>query len=281
MQNLNFITSRSESINAFFRMARKFPVLSAEEEVALAQRIHSGDKKAADMLALSNLRFAYSIAKQYLGRGLEIEDLVQEANYGLVEAAKTFDETRGFKFLSYAVFYMRKRIMEALGKYGSLVDVPMNWTRYIKKVNQVISNFELQNGRTPNEDELVALTDLRRSEIHAALTGSHRALSLDAPFGDSEDDRSLMDSLFGDFSADDLVNQESLSFSIRAAANELTVREREVLFMAFGIDQREHSFHEIAELFNVSTERIRQILKDAYRKIRVGNYSDTLLACAS
>jgi len=275
------ITLRNEaSINCYFQDISKYSILSAEEEVELSVRIRKGDSEALDKLVLSNLRFVVSVAKQYQNHGLSFSDLINEGNVGLVIAAKKFDETRGFKFISYAVWWIRQSIMQAISNQNRIVRLPINRLSSINKISGAIPYLEQQLEREPTEAELANYLDLSNDEVKTANHIKKRQASFDKPIANESDSEfSLYDLVqTGDIpSPDNNLLQESLTTNISRALKKLTPREAEILTMSFGLfDSQVYSLHDMAVIYNMSSERIRQIRRRGLIRLKSllkGKYS--------
>ncbi|MBD5181738.1 MAG: RNA polymerase sigma factor RpoD/SigA [Bacteroidales bacterium] len=244
-------------------------LISVTEEVELAQRIKKGDQKALDKLVRANLRFVVSVAKQYQNQGLPLPDLINEGNLGLIRAAQKFDETRGFKFISYAVWWIRQSILQALAEQSRIVRLPLNQVGSLNKITKEVTKFEQENERKPSPEELADRLDIPVDKIADSLKVSGRSISVDAPFVEGEDN-SLLDVLANDDSpmADRSLNQESLSKEIDRALRQLYDREREILKMFFGIGCPEMTLEEIGAKFDLTRERVRQIKEKAIRRLK-------------
>ena len=244
-------------------------LISVSEEVELAQRIKKGDQKALDKLVRANLRFVVSVAKQYQNQGLPLPDLINEGNLGLIRAAQKFDETRGFKFISYAVWWIRQSILQALAEQSRIVRLPLNQVGSLNKITKEITKFEQENERKPSAEELAARLEQPVDKIAEALKVSGRSISVDAPFVEGEDN-SLLDVLANDDSpmADRTLTQESLSKEIDGGLRQLYDREREILKMFFGIGCQEMTLEEIGAKFDLTRERVRQIKEKAIRRLK-------------
>ena len=258
------ITLRNEaSINCYFQDISKYTILTADEEVELSVRIRNGDSDALDKLVLSNLRFVVSVAKQYQNHGLSFSDLINEGNVGLVIAAKKFDETRGFKFISYAVWWIRQSIMQAISNQNRIVRLPINRLSSINKISGAIPYLEQQLEREPTEAELANYLDLSNDEVKTANHIKKRQASFDKPIANESDSEfSLYDLVqTGDIpSPDNNLLQESLTTNISRALKKLTPREAEIITMSFGLfDTPVYSLYDMAVIYNMSSERIRQI----------------------
>lgn len=264
------ITSRDTvSLDKYLQEIGREELLSVDEEVELAQRIRQGDERALDRLVCANLRFVVSVAKQYQNQGLSLPDLINEGNVGLIKAAQKFDETRGFKFISYAVWWIRQSILQALAEQSRIVRLPLNQVGSLNKINKAISKFEQDFQRKPSSEELSEILDIDVDKISESVSVNGRHTSLDAPFSDSEDN-SLMDVLT-DADApntDSSLNQESLSVEVDRALSQLSPRERDILKMFFGIGGQEMTLEEIALKFDLTRERVRQIKEKAIRRLK-------------
>ena len=265
------ITNReSESLEKYLAEISKEEMVSLEEEVELAQRIKKGDKKALERLTRGNLRFVVSVAKQYQNQGLSLADLINEGNLGLLKAAERFDETRGFKFISYAVWWIRQSIMQAISEQSRIVRLPQNQVGSMSKINRVLNKFEQENERRPSIEELSEHTDLPEEKIDEALSANTRHISVDAPFADNEDN-SLLDVLVNEDapSVDSTLEEESLKTEIRQALKILNDRERKVIEAFFGINNgHEMTLEEIGVKYGLTRERVRQIKEKAIKRLR-------------
>lgn len=264
------ITNRnSQSLEKYLQEIGKEDLVSTDEEVELAQRIRQGDQKALDKLTRANLRFVVSVAKQYQNQGLSLPDLINEGNLGLIKAAQKFDETRGFKFISYAVWWIRQSILQALAEQSRIVRLPLNQVGSLNKISKELSKFEQENQRRPSAEELANRLDIPVEKISSTISVSGRSISVDAPFAEGEDN-CMLDVLTNDDSpmADSSLNQESLSKEVDRALNQLHDREREILKMFFGIGCQEMTLEEIGDKFDLTRERVRQIKEKAIRKLK-------------
>jgi len=264
------ITNReSASLDKYLQEIGKEELISVEEEVELAQRIKKGDRAALEKLTKANLRFVVSVAKQYQNQGLSLPDLINEGNLGLIKAAEKFDETRGFKFISYAVWWIRQSILQALAEQSRIVRLPLNQVGSLNKINKAFARFEQENERTPSPEELAEVLDLPKEKVADTLKVSGRHVSVDAPFVEGEDN-SLLDVLTNLDSpiADKLLIDESLSKEIDRALATLTERERDIIRYFFGIACQEMTLEEIGEKFGLTRERVRQIKEKAIRRLR-------------
>jgi RNA polymerase primary sigma factor len=264
------ITNReSEALDKYLQEIGKEEMISVEEEVELAQRIRKGDRKALERLTKANLRFVVSVAKQYQNQGLSLPDLINEGNVGLIKAAEKFDETRGFKFISYAVWWIRQSILQAIAEQSRIVRLPLNQVGSVNKINKVLSKFEQEHERRPSVEEISESLDLPEDKIDEAINASNRHVSVDAPFVDGEDN-SLLDVLVNDDApmADRALLVESLKSEINKALKVLNERERGVIEAFYGINQPELTLEEIGAKFGLTRERVRQIKEKAIRRLR-------------
>lgn len=264
------ITSRgSEALERYLQDISKEEMVSTDEEVELAKRIRQGDKNALERLVKANLRFVVSVAKQYQGQGLELTDLINEGNVGLINAAMKFDETRGFKFISYAVWWVRQSILQALADKSRLVRLPLNQIGYVSKVNHFYHDFMQKNNRAPSLDEVADALGMEKSKVNAALLTSGKHISMNAPLIDDEDS-CLLDLLTNDDkgNADSSLISDSLKEDVHHALDLLPERESQVIRMYFGINTPELSLEEIGEKLNLSRERVRQIKEKALTLLR-------------
>ncbi|MBD5330059.1 MAG: sigma-70 family RNA polymerase sigma factor [Bacteroides sp.] len=264
------ITNReSASLDKYLQEIGREELISVSEEVELAQRIKKGDRAALEKLTKANLRFVVSVAKQYQNQGLSLPDLINEGNLGLIRAAQKFDETRGFKFISYAVWWIRQSILQALAEQSRIVRLPLNQVGSLNKITKELSKFEQENERRPSSEELAARLDMPEDKVTETLKVSGRHISVDAPFVDGEDN-SLLDVIPNDDSpmADSNLNQESLSKEVDRALKQLYDREREILKMFFGIGCQEMTLEEIGQKFDLTRERVRQIKEKAIRRLK-------------
>lgn len=264
------ITNReSASLDKYLQEIGREELISASEEVELAQRIRKGDHAALEKLTRANLRFVVSVAKQYQNQGLSLPDLINEGNLGLIRAAQKFDETRGFKFISYAVWWIRQSILQALAEQSRIVRLPLNQVGSLNKITKELSKFEQENERRPSAEELAERLGMPVDKVSDTLKVSGRHISVDAPFAEGEDN-SLLDVLSNDDSpmADQSLNQESLSKEIDRALKQLYDREREIIKMFFGIGYPEMTLEEIGERFDLTRERVRQIKEKAIKRLK-------------
>jgi len=273
-------TRESQSLDRYLHEIGKVNLITPEEEVDLARKIQAGDQRALEKLTQANLRFVVSVAKQYQNQGLTLGDLINEGNLGLIKAAKRFDETRGFKFISYAVWWIRQSILQALAEQSRIVRLPLNRVGALNKIGKELSKLEQEYERLPSAAELSESLDMTVSEVADTLKISGRHLSMDAPFAQGEDNR-LLDVLENEETPnpDNELMSESLKVEIERALSKLSKREAEVIRLYFGIG-REHSLtlEEIGERFDLTRERVRQIKEKALRKLRHHNRSLALRA---
>lgn len=274
------ITNReSQSIEKYLQEIGKVDLITAEEEVELAKRIKQGDQEALEKLVKANLRFVVSVAKQYQNNSLSLNDLINEGNVGLVKAAQKFDETKGFKFISYAVWWIRQSIMQALAEQSRLVRLPLNKVGSLSKINQAFANLEQKYEREPTPDELSEALELGAEEIETTMRVSTRPVSVDAPFVEGENN-TLLDVLEnGDAEGTDeqMVYSHSLSVETERSLSTLTERERDVIKLFFGIGVAyPMSLEDIGEKFGLTRERVRQIKDKAIEKLRSTSRSKPL-----
>ena len=264
------ITNReSASLDKYLQEIGHEELLSVDEEVELAQKIKKGDRQALERLTRANLRFVVSVAKQYQNQGLSLPDLINEGNVGLIKAAEKFDETRGFKFISYAVWWIRQSILQAIAEQSRIVRLPLNQVGSVNKINRELNKFEQEHERRPSVDEIADRIDLPEDKIEEAMKVNNRHVSMDAPFVDGEDN-SLLDVLADNDMpmADKALVQESLRKEIDRAIELLNDREQKVVRAFFGIGSPEMTLEEIGEKYNLTRERVRQIKEKAIRRLR-------------
>jgi RNA polymerase primary sigma factor len=264
------ITNReSEALEKYLAEIGHEELLNTDEEVELAQRIRKGDRKALERLTKANLRFVVSVAKQYQNQGLSLPDLINEGNLGLIKAAEKFDETRGFKFISYAVWWIRQSIMQAIAEQSRIVRLPLNQVGSVNKINRLLNKFEQENERRPSVDEISEQIDLPEDKVGEAMMVSGRHVSVDAPFVEGEDN-SLLDVLINDNApmADRQLVKESLRTEIDSVLQTLNERERLVISAFYGIGQPEMTLEEIGNKYGLTRERVRQIKEKAIRRLR-------------
>lgn len=264
------ITNReSASLDKYLQEIGHEELLSVDEEVELALKIKKGDRRALERLTRANLRFVVSVAKQYQNQGLSLPDLINEGNVGLIKAAEKFDETRGFKFISYAVWWIRQNILQAIAEQSRIVRLPLNQVGSVNKINRELNKFEQEHERRPSVDEIADRIDLPEDKIEEAMKVNNRHVSMDAPFVDGEDN-SLLDVLADNDMpmADKALVQESLRKEIDRAIELLNDREQKVVRAFFGIGSPEMTLEEIGEKYNLTRERVRQIKEKAIRRLR-------------
>ncbi len=273
-------TRESESLDRYLHEIGKEKLITPDDEVRLAKEIQKGSQRALEDLTKANLRFVVSVAKQYQNQGLSLGDLINEGNLGLIKAAKRFDETRGFKFISYAVWWIRQSILQALAEQSRIVRLPLNRVGALNKIGKELSKLEQEYERIPSAHELAESLEMTVGEVADTLKISGRHLSMDAPFAQGEDNR-LLDVLENEEipNPDFELMGESLKVEIERSLSKLTKREAEVIRLYFGIG-REHSLtlEEIGERFDLTRERVRQIKEKALRKLRHHNRSAALRA---
>ena len=265
------VTNReSKSLNTYLQDVSKLDMITADEEVELAQRIREGDQVALERLTKANLRFVVSVAKQYQNQGLKLPDLINEGNVGLVKAAKRFDETRGFKFISYAVWWIRQSILQALAEQSRIVRLPLNKIGSINKINKTFAFLEQSHERPPSAEEIAKELDMTINDVKESMKNSGRHVSMDAPLVEGEDSN-LYDVLRSGESPNpdkDLLH-ESLRTEIERALETLTPREADVIRLYFGLgDQHPMTLEEIGETFDLTRERVRQIKEKAIRRLK-------------
>ncbi|MCC5929663.1 MAG: RNA polymerase sigma factor RpoD/SigA [Cyclobacteriaceae bacterium] len=273
------ITNReSQSLDKYLQEIGKVDLITAEEEVELAQRIRDGDQAALEKLTKANLRFVVSVAKQYQSHGLTLGDLINEGNLGLIKAAKRFDETRGFKFISYAVWWIRQSIMQALAEQSRIVRLPLNRVGSLNKISRTFSDLEQKYQREPSAEELAEVLEISEDEINANLRISGRHVSMDAPFANGEEN-GLLDVLIDETeeSPDSPLMADSLKREVQRALSTLTQRESDVISYYYGLNgQTPLSLEEIGEKYNLTRERVRQIKEKATRRLRHSSRSNAL-----
>lgn len=274
------ITNRENaSLDKYLQEIGHEELISAEEEVELAIRIKTGDRKALEKLTKANLRFVVSVAKQYQNQGLSLPDLINEGNIGLLKAAEKFDETRGFKFISYAVWWIRQSILQAIAEQGRVVRLPLNQVGSVNRINKVLSKFEQENERRPSVDEIADKTDLPHEKIEDVLKVNTRQVSVDAPMADG-DGTSMIDFMQSDSdsSTDEELLKESLRAEIASALSVLNDRERNVIEAFYGINQPECTMEEIGKKYGLTRERVRQIREKAIRRLKQNTQNKMLKA---
>ncbi|HYG51224.1 MAG TPA: RNA polymerase sigma factor RpoD/SigA [Flavobacteriales bacterium] len=267
------VTNReTASLDKYLQDISKIEMITAEEEVELARRIKQGDQAALERLTAANLRFVVSVSKQYQNQGLTLSDLINEGNLGLIKAAQRFDETRGFKFISYAVWWIRQSILQALAEQSRIVRLPLNKIGSINRINKTFSKLEQMYERPPNEEEIAEVLEMTAEEVRTALRQSGRHASMDAPLKEGEDDSSSMMDVYisEDQPMPDLtLNKESLRKEIERSLTTLTQREADVVRLFFGLNgQHQHTLEEIGSKFDLTRERVRQIKEKAVRRLK-------------
>ena len=265
----SFTNRESASLDKYLQEIGHEELLSVDEEVELAQKIRKGDRRALERLTRANLRFVVSVAKQYQNQGLSLPDLINEGNVGLIKAAEKFDETRGFKFISYAVWWIRQSILQAIAEQSRIVRLPLNQVGSVNKINRELNKFEQEHERRPSVNEIADRIDLPEEKVEEAMKANNRHVSMDAPFVDGEDN-SLLDVLADNNMpmADKALVQESLRKEIDRAIDLLNDREQKVVRAFFGIGSPEMTLEEIGDKYNLTRERVRQIKEKAIRRLR-------------
>ena len=264
------ITSREgDSLERYLQEINKEPMITPEEEVVLAHRIHNGDDEALEQLTKANLRFVVSVAKQYQGQGLGLIDLINEGNVGLITAAKKFDETRGFKFISYAVWWIRQSILQALAENSRLVYLPLNQVNNLTKIHRFLSDFAQKNERTPSNEEIAEAIEIEVEKVKTIMQSSGRPTSMDAPLADDEGSclLDLLQSRDGSNTERDLITG-SLITEVSSAVKKLPERERKVVEMFFGLNGPEMNLEDIGRELHLSRERVRQLKEKALKLLR-------------
>lgn len=267
--NPSITTRDGKALDRYLQEIGREDLISVQDEVDLARRIREGDQKALDKLVRANLRFVVSVAKQYQNQGLSLPDLINEGNLGLIRAAQRFDETRGFKFISYAVWWVRQSILQALAEQSRIVRLPLNRVGSLNKINKERSKFEQEFERIPSAEELAERLDIPADQVADTMKVSGRHISVDAPFADG-DENSLLDVLINDDTPtpDRVLNQESLSKEVDRALQQLDERERNIVKMFFGIGGQEMTLEEIGAKYDLTRERVRQIKEKAIRRLK-------------
>jgi RNA polymerase primary sigma factor len=274
------ITNReSQSLEKYLQEIGKVDLITPEEEVQLAIRIKQGDQRALEKLTKANLRFVVSVAKQYQNQGLSLSDLINEGNLGLIKAAQRFDETRGFKFISYAVWWIRQSILQALAEQSRIVRLPLNKVGLSNKISKAYSQLEQEYEREPSTEELAELLDIGTEEVETTLGVAARHVSVDAPFVDSEDNTLLdvLENPNSDSADSELEHHDSLRCEIERSLSTLTDRQRDVIKLYFGIGvEHPMSLEDIGERFSLTRERVRQIKDKAITKLRTASRCNLL-----
>ncbi|MCH5220249.1 MAG: RNA polymerase sigma factor RpoD/SigA [Muribaculaceae bacterium] len=257
------------SLDLYLQEIGREELITVDEEVELSRRIREGDEQALDKLVRANLRFVVSVAKQYQNQGIPLPDLIDEGNIGLIKAARKFDETRGFKFISYAVWWIRQSILQAIADQSRIVRLPLNQVGSLNKINKLVSQFEQDHQRRPSPEELAELLDMPAEKVGDTLMSSGRHVSVDAPFADGEDN-TMLDTMAADDTpdTDEGLILESLRREIDRVLTNLDNRERDIVRMSFGLGCNEMSLDEIAQKFDLTRERVRQIREKAIRRLK-------------
>ncbi len=275
------VTNRdTQSLDKYLQEIGKMPMISVEEEVVLAGKIKAGDERALERLVNANLRFVVSVAKQYQNQGLSLPDLINEGNVGLIKAARRFDETRGFKFISYAVWWIRQAILQALAEQARIVRLPLNKIGNINKINRMFSDLEQKNEREPTTEEIAEALGLGKEDVREGLNSSLKHLSMDAPITEGEEG-SMIDLMRSEHipNPDESLIYESLRKEIERTLATLTPRESDVIRLFFGLDGRPAmTLEEIGEQFELTRERVRQIKEKALRRLKQQSRSRLLKA---
>lgn len=268
--NKQYTKRESQSLDKYFSEIGKVNLLTAEQEIELARKIKEGDPEALEKLTKANLRFVVSVAKQYQNQGLSLGDLINEGNLGLIKAARRFDETRGFKFISYAVWWIRQSIMQALAEQSRIVRLPLNRVGALNKIGKAYSNLEQEYEREPSPEELAEELQMDVGDVSEAMTLSAKHVSMDAPFASNEENR-LLDVLENEDlpAPDTILMSESLKEEVERALSKLSEREAAVIRLYFGFETDEPlTLEEIGDKFNLTRERVRQIKEKAIRRLR-------------
>ncbi len=275
------ITNReTASLDMYLQDIGRVELITAEEEVVLAQKIKQGDQQALDKLVKANLRFVVSVSKQYQNQGLSLPDLINEGNMGLIKAAQRFDETRGFKFISYAVWWIRQSILQALAEQSRIVRLPLNKIGAINKINKTFAKLEQELEREPIAEEISEILDILPEDIRETMKNQGRHMSMDAPLGNLEDGGSMYELLENkhEASPDNELMMESLRNEISRALTSLTAREADVVKLYYGLaGGHSHSLEEIGEKFELTRERVRQIKEKAVRRLKHASRSKVLM----
>jgi RNA polymerase primary sigma factor len=276
-----FTNRESQSLDRYLQEIGKEELLTPIEEVELAKKIREGDEKALEKMVKANLRFVVSVAKQYQNQGLSLGDLINEGNLGLIKAAKRFDETRGFKFISYAVWWIRQSILQALAEQSRIVRLPLNRVGTLTKIGKAYNQLEQQFEREPTAEEIATALEMETSDINAALKLQGRHVSVDAPFSKTDEKNSLLDVLVNaeNPSPDEKLMRDSLKKEVERILLTLTEREADVIRLYFGLEGGHAlTLEEIGEKFNLTRERVRQIKEKAIRRLRHASRSKYLRA---
>jgi RNA polymerase primary sigma factor len=275
------ITNReTASLDMYLQDIGRVELITADEEVNLAQKIKQGDQKALDKLVKANLRFVVSVSKQYQNQGLSLPDLINEGNMGLIKAAQRFDETRGFKFISYAVWWIRQSILQALAEQSRIVRLPLNKIGAINKINKTFAKLEQELEREPMAEEISEILDIMPADIRDIMRNQGRHMSMDAPLGNLDDSGSMYELMENkhELAPDNALIVESLRSEINRALTALTPREAEVVKLYYGLSGgHSHSLEEIGEKFELTRERVRQIKEKAVRRLKHASRSKYLM----
>ncbi len=272
------ITNReSASLERYLQEISKEELISPDEEAELARKIRQGDRRALDRLTKANLRFVVSVAKQYQNQGMSLPDLINEGNVGLIKAAEKFDETRGFKFISYAVWWIRQSILQAIAEHSRIVRLPLNQVGHVNKITKLLSDFEQKYERWPTINEISDLLDLPEDKVYEALSANSHQVSMDAPVADGEGN-CMMDYMVNEDSptADKMLVKESLKNEIARMLNILDARERSIVESFYGINSPEMTLEEIGNKYGLTRERVRQIKEKALHRLKHDNQSKLL-----
>jgi RNA polymerase primary sigma factor len=262
------ITNReTPSFEKYLQDVSKLDLISPEREIELARLIKSGNQKAMNELINSNLRFVISVAKQYAGRGMSVEDLVSEGNIGLIKAAQKWDETRGIKFISYAVWWIRQSILQSLADNSRTIRLPLNQVNSLSKINSAFAQLEQELGRIPTTSELSEYLEIEEEKIELTLTSSKKTTSLDLPVGE-EEDFTLLDTISSDEMTDDLINQSDLNSTLMKSISKLNDKEQKVIINLFGMGVTPKTPNEVSIEMSITAERVRQIKNSAIKKLQ-------------
>lgn len=276
------VTNRdTPSLDKYLQEIGKVKLITAQEEVELARRIKQGDTLALEQLAKANLRFVVSVAKQYQGQGLSLPDLISEGNLGLIKAAGRFDETRGFKFISYAVWWIRQQILQSLAEQARIVRLPLNKIGSINKINKAFAKLEQEHERPPTAAELAEVLEMTLEEVKTSLNNTGRHLSMDAPLREGDDSGTMMDLMQNSDTPSPLESlmTDSLRTEIERTLNALAGRESDVIRLYFGLNGNQpHTLEEIGQKFDLTRERVRQIKEKAIRRMKHTSRSSVLKA---
>ena len=271
------VTDRSGTLDRYMREVNSLPMISPDEETDLAYRIQNGDEKAFQKLVEANLRFVISVAKQYQGSSMELSDLINEGNIGLMKAVSKYDPSRGFKLISYAVWWIRQSIMQALGDNGRMVRLPLNQVSAINKIRKASAAFQQENERAPTEAELAAITELPEFKVIESLTSAGSHVSYDKPISD-DNEGNMLDIMPDDGPrTDESVDRESLRTDIDQVLMVLNTRERDIIRLAFGLGCQELTLEEIGDRYDLTRERVRQVKEKAIRKLSRSEVSSRLI----